>query len=212
MDQQERDLRTYGRYRNSDHGGKQQLYGGRRGNRILRGVYFRRLYERGIQFYHLFFEGGKFSARWAHAQCGRNDHGIARKAGTYTFTVVLTAKNEESGTNPAATPFAEGGDKGDGGKGDGGKGDGGNKDKTAETTFVIVVKGETTGGDTDITIEDLNDKISDLESTIKDLQNSLEGNTSSGCGSSVTGGAALVGAVVLLGATICMVVSRKKKN
>lgn len=51
------------------------------------------------------------------------------------------------------------------------KADGGNKDKTAETTFVIVVKGETTGGDTDITIEDLNDKISDLESTIKDLQN-----------------------------------------
>lgn len=138
--------------------------------------------------------------------------GSPEKAGTYTFTVVLTAKNEESGTNPAATPFAEGGDKGDGGKGDGGKGDGGNKDKTAETTFVIVVKGETTGGDTDITIEDLNDKISDLESTIKDLQNSLEGNTSSGCGSSVTGGAALVGAVVLLGATICMVVSRKKKN
>lgn len=92
------------------------------------------------------------------------------------------------------------------------KADGGNKGKTAETTFVIVVKGETTGGDTDITIEDLNDKISDLESTIKDLQNSLEGNTSSGCGSSVTGGAALVGAVVLLGATICMVVSRKKKN
>ena len=151
--------------------------------------------------------------------------GTPTTAGTYTFTVVLTATSESSsgggwGTYPAVSTYGSGWG-------------GGTTTYTCETTFTIIVLGEEADDDDgdELTIEDLEEEIAALEDELEESISSLEESISSiessvstlsesissdgessGNGLAVAG--LVVGIVAIVGVLACaayvVIVARKK--
>ncbi|MCD8308535.1 MAG: glycoside hydrolase family 3 C-terminal domain-containing protein, partial [Clostridia bacterium] len=156
--------------------------------------------------------------------------GTPTAAGTYTFTVTLTADNvDETSTasaSLAAAQLTSGWDKGGSGS----------TEKTIETTFTIVVAGDTADEpSTELTIDDVNTKVEDLTASIDSLTSDIEelqsyideletavnnlasGDSSSsttedsGCSGNIVANVATVAAMCGIFAA-AVVVLRKKRN
>ena len=153
--------------------------------------------------------------------------GTPTTAGTYTFTVVLTANNSDD--TSTASLFAKSATTYD-------KDDSGSSEETCETTFTIIVLGEEADDDDgdELTVEDLEeeiaaleDEISSLEESISSLEESISSiessvstlsesissdGESSGNGLAVAG--LVVGIVAVVGVLACaayVVIAAKKK-